>query len=726
MTTLLNWHDCKTEQSLKPSSREGPLAVAAPVYSAIGWRMFPIQPRGKDPLIANWQEQATTSLTKIAEWIRIWPDANVGIACGRGLLVADFDSEKGATSLYRYVLRGKSFLSLPKTPIVRTKKGIHIYYDMPAGQTSRNYVGILPGVEFRTDGGYVIAPPSMHEDGDVNYLWVKDHGPSTAVAPAPSLFLLPKVQIKLLASAVRKAAEDGEGRNSSGHWLACQLRDLMIPQADAEALMHHYCGIINIAASEDHAYTIDEALNTVRSTYSTPARKPAGHKDDLQDIPYTDIGNAERLIERSGPDLRYTKGEGWVMWTGSHWADGEAFAQECAKQTARDMIKWALTLQNEEARKAALAWGLKSSDVRRVKGMIALAGSDPRVHRLDSQFDSNEWLLNLANGSLDLRTGLLRQHSREDYITKVVPISFDPDAKAPLWEAFLNRIMNGNEPLIRFLQKAVGYSLTPSTSEQCLFFLYGTGRNGKTTFVEVVSRLLGTYSFKISSELLMAGKLLNPEAPSPVIASMRGTRFVFASELEEGQRWAESKIKDLTGSDTLTGRHLNKEPTVFQPTHKLWICGNHRPIVRGSNEGIWRRLKIVPFEITIPVEEVDHDLVSKLMNELPGVLVWALKGCILWQQEGLGSPVQIKEATAEYREDMDLVQQFIDEICIVDADSKVTFASLFRAYESWCQTRGERVMTSTRFGESLTQKGFVGVKKSGSMVRLGITLIGSE
>lgn len=726
MTSLFDWRDCITEQSLTPQSHDSPLLAFAPVYSSLGWRVFPIRPGGKDPLIANWQEQATTSLNKIAEWVKIWPDANVGIACGRGLLVGDFDGDKGATSLYRYVLKGRSFSSLPKTPIVRTKKGIHIYYEMPQGVSSRNYVGILPGVEFRTDGGYVIAPPSKHEDGDAQYLWIKDHGPSVPVAPAPSLFLLPKVQIKLLAEAVRKAAEAGEGRNSMGHWLACQLRDLQIPQVEAESLMERYCSIVNMASRNDHPYTIDEALNTTRSTYSTPARKPAGHQDDLQDIPYTDIGNAERLIERSGADLRFTNGGGWMMWTGSHWRDGEAYVQECAKQTARDIIKWALTLPNEEARKAALAWGLRSSDVKRVKGMITLAGSDPRVHRQDNQFDSDEWLLNLANGTLDLRTGLVRQHSREDCITKVVPISYDPDAKAPLWEAFLSRIMGGNESLIRFLQKAVGYTMTPSTGEQCLFFLYGTGRNGKTTFVEVVARLLGTYSFKINSELLMAGRLLNPEAPSPVIASMKGTRFVFASELEEGQRWAESKVKDLTGSDTLTGRHLNKEPTVFRPTHKLWIYGNHRPIVRGSTEGIWRRMRLVPFEVTIPEDEDDHDLATKLVAELPGILVWALRGCIEWQKEGLGSPVQVKAAITEYREDMDLVQQFIDEVCVRDEEARILFASLFRAYEAWCQMRGERAMTSTRFGESLTQKGFQGVKKSGSMFRLGITLIGGE
>jgi len=732
----LVWEDCKLEEL---PSKPPFFAAASLVYAANGMRVFPIHPHAKEPIIANWKEQATRSPKTIAQWESMWPEANIGIATGQGVLVVDFDGLDGSNSLRTYVLMGGSVHSLPNTPIARTKKGIHIYYDVPvaqpvrgeaATQGLRNYVRILPGVEYRTDGGYVVAPPSIHEDLDgTSYQWLAGHGPSTPRAPAPPLLLLPKLHIKLLVKGVTKLVDDKEGRNAAGHWLACQLRDLRVAQPDAEVVMGYYQQIANfVVAGADHTYTLDEALNTTRSTYSTPARKPAGHVDDQQDIPFTDIGNSERLIQWWGHDLRCTKGLGWLRWETTNWVDGEAQAQELAKETAKGVIKWALGIEHEEARKAALSWGIKSSDVKRVKGMLTLASSDPRVHRQDKIFDSDEWLLNLTNGTIDLRTGALRPHSREDHITKVVDIRFNPDATCPLWESFLTRIMAGNKDLVHYIQLIIGYCLTPSVDEQCLFFLHGQGSNGKSTLAEVVTKLLGSYAYRVNSEILMAGRMMNPEAPSPVIASMKGARVVITSELEDGLRWSESRVKDLTGKDTLSGRHLNKEPINFVPTHKLIVYGNHKPVVRGSTEGIWRRIRLIPFSVTFADDDPEKDpkLLEKMVEELPGILNWAIKGCLEWQQNGLPMPVEVKKATQGYRDDMDLVQQFLDELCVPDKDVTTPFSMLYLAYEGWCLSRGEKPTSSVRFGDSLTHKGYVSLKRGGAMYRQGLSILGED
>lgn len=723
----LPWASYEYEANIVPGDDSKLLVAAASVYVQLGWRVFPINPKGKNPLIANWQEQATRNMSKVREWGRMWPDANIGIAPTEDQLIVDFDGVDGAESLFRYVLDPDTRV-LPQTPIARTKKGIHIWYDVKdSGVNLGNYVRILPGVEYRVKGGYVVAPPSIHEDGDgTTYKWIKGHGPATPLVKPPPLLLLPQSRIKLLVKAIKKV-EEGAGRNETGHWLACQLRDMSIPMPDAEELIEYFCSIANmVTPGVGHAYERSEAIITLRGTYATVPRKAAGHENNQQDIPYTDIGNSERYVQEWGKDLRYTTGLGWLKWYETHWEPDEAFAQECSKSTAQNILRWAVTLGNEEARKTALGWGLKSSALQRVKAMETLATSDPRVHRLDKSLDSDFWVLNLANGTLDLRTGLLRPHNRDDLITKVIPISYDPTAVCPTWLSFLDRIMDHDESLISFLKRAVGYSMTPSVQEQCLFFLHGTGRNGKSTFTETITRLMGTYAYRISAELLMAGRIANPEAPSPVIAGMKGSRFVVASELEDGQRWAEAKVKDLTGGDTLTGRHLNREPVSFKPTHKLWIYGNHRPIVRGSTEGIWRRIRLLPFLVTIPENEDNLFLADQLIEELPGILNWALEGCIEWQRDGLGTPAPVREATQEYREDMDVVQQFIEEVCVVDEGAKTLVAQIFRAYESWCHSRGEKPQTSLRFGESLGQKGYPSIKRGGSMYRVGIKLLGDD
>lgn len=419
----------------------------------------------------------------------------------------------------------------------------------------------------------------------------------------------------------------------------------------------------------------------------------------------TDLGNARRLVDRHGMEIRYChKWSSWLVWDGRRWArDESGEVERRAKDTVASIYAEAAQEGDKERRAAIVSHAMRSESEARIRAMIALAKSEPGVSVQVEYLDKDAWLLTLENGTLELLTGTLRPHRPEDLITKLAPVAYDPAAPCPTWDAFLSRIMADRADLVEFVQRAVGYSLTADTSEQVLFFLFGVGANGKSTFLETIRTMLGDYALQMPADTLMAR---NDRSQTNDVARLRGSRFVAASEAEEGRRFAEVMVKQLTGGDVITARYLYSEHFEFKPTMKIFLAANHKPVIKGTDHGIWRRIRLVPFEVTIPEQERDKQLPDKLRAEMAGILNWAVQGCIQWQHNGLGAPAAVQAATAAYRADMDIMAAFLEECCIVSPRAACSVKQLYIAYVQWCEENNERPVPQRAFGSRIEERGY--------------------
>lgn len=463
---------------------------------------------------------------------------------------------------------------------------------------------------------------------------------------------------------------------------------------------------------------INMALSGVAETYSGKAQsvkpiiiKQETERSEIDEEAFkafnlTDLGNAERLVDYFEKYLLYCHlWSKWLVWDGKRWnVDENGGATRLARDTVRRSYAEATRYGTSKQRKALAKHSMLSESNNKIKGMLEIAKSLEGIPVNPEEMDTYHWLLNCENGTLDLKTGELLPHNPEHLITKLVPVPYNPDAKAPVWKEFLKHIMNDNQNMIRFLQKAVGYSLTGSTKEQVMFILHGSGANGKSTLVEALTSMLGEdYSRKTPTSTLMVRK---HEVISNDVARLRGARLVSSVEGEEGQRLAESFIKQITGGDTITARFMRAEFFEFKPQLKLFLATNHKPEIRGTDHAIWRRIRLIPFLVTIPQNERDMDLSEKLLQELPGIFAWAVEGAKIYQEEGLGVPYEIKAATEQYRAEQDLIGEFIVEHCEIRLDATITNSNLYGAYKEHCLEMGEVFISQKAFTAKLKERGY--------------------
>jgi len=431
-----------------------------------------------------------------------------------------------------------------------------------------------------------------------------------------------------------------------------------------------------------------------------------GHRVDRR-VHNTDQGNAERLVARHGRHLHYIHPwRKWLTWSGRQWRlDDTGGVLRYAKDTVRGMFHEAEPGDGDLINRELANHAIRSEAKGRIEAMIALAQSEPGIPVLPDQLDKDPWLLNVQNGTIDLRSGHLRVHKREDLITKMIPVAYDPDAKAPTFEAFLERILPS--PALRsFLQKAIGYAASGEVSEEILVILHGTGDNGKTTLINAILEALGDYAMQAANDLLLVKRGAHPTE----LTDLFGTRFVSCSETDDGRRLAEALVKQLTGRERIRARGMREDFWEFSPTHTIFLATNHRPEVRGTDHAIWRRIKLVPFEVKIPEGEKDTNLPAKLREELPGILAWIVAGCLDYQREGLGEPDEVRAATETYRAEMDVLAAFIEDRCAVNEKAEVPATRLFNAYKDWARDSDEEELKQRTFGMRLKERGFENFK----------------
>ena len=698
---------------------------AATDYCHNAFQVVPVPHRRKSPVVGEWPS-LRLRVEDLARYFNGQPQ-NIGVIVGDDCGTADVDAD------CLEVICAAAFL-LPQTAMIfgrASKPASHYFYRVDPPQPSRRYKDVdgkmLVEFRCRTKDGSIgfqtVVPPSTHECGEL-IRFEPGCGPMPANIDAD--VLLPAVgRTAAAALLARHWPAPGHGRHTTMLALAGGLARASWTEDNTKL----FCRAVYHALADPDPKAMNRSHDEVDSTFlrmaeggdftgwphvigalgakvvnlatswlgiSRPPEVPSelrAEEHPLRVFPYTDSGNAERLVLRHGPDLHYCHPQRtWYLYDGTRWApDRNGRLMHLAKGIARALYEEAARIENDDERKSCAEFARKCESTERKKAALVSAQSEIGIPVLPEQFDVEPFLLNCVNGTLDLHSGELRPHRREDLITKLCPVEYQPGARSELWERVLQEATGGDKELRDFLQRAVGYSLTGDASEEKLFFVHGPAAAGKSTFLEAIRTMLGDYAKSADFESFVQRR--DPGGVRNDIAELAGMRFVVSIEVDEGKKLAEGLVKLLTGGDHVRARFLYQEAFDFLPQFKLWLAANHAPKVKHDDSAIWRRILRIPFERVISKEKRDPSVKARLKDlqeSGPAILIWAVEGALRWREEGLGVPRVVEEATEQYQLDMDPLRPFITDSCVLHPSAWVSAAKLRQAYEDYCRQTGEK------------------------------------
>lgn len=672
----------------------------------LGWHVFPVGADKRPFPGTHGCLDATDDVKRVRTMFAAHPGANVAVATGSasGLFVVDVDVKNGVgwTGLEAFQRR---YGSLPETLAIDTPSGgKHFLFAYPDGVRVANKGNLDKlQIDVRGDGGYVLAPPSLLRSGG-SYRVAHDV-PIAAASPA-LLARLTKgtgAPAGAAASPVAGAITEG-GRNSELCSIAGTLRRRGGNEQAIIGALHSF----NEALCEpplDATEVEGIARSVVR--YAPESRHPE-----------TDVGNARRLVDALDGTARYEHASrSWFLFDGRHWErDGDGAIIRAAKGVGDHLLADAHAINDPDRRKGKIAFAVRSQSHARIRAMVELCQSETGIPVAMTAFDRAPHLLNVANGTVDLRSGQLLPHDRADLLTRMIDLNFNPEARCPEFEKFVSGIFQGDKELIEFVHRVIGYCATAETREQLFLILHGEGANGKSTLLKVLADALGPYAAHTPTETL----LVKNGGQSNDVARLAGARFVTASEADAHQRLNESFIKQVSGDEPMTARFLYGEFFTFRPVFKLALATNALPTVNGADPALFRRLRLIPFNRTFTAKEQDRELGAKLAAELPGILAWIVAGAVKWYADGLTTPSAVLHANDEFKADADTVGTYLEDRCELATGEVIQAGHLFRDYRSFTEQAGRASLNQTGFGRALTQRGVAAEKRGGTAYRTNI------
>ncbi len=691
---------------------------------------------GKHPRTRHGVHDATSDVRIIADWWEQWPFANIGLATGllSNVFVVDIDGPEGKKTLSALMGTADRILDQAK---VRTGRGSHYYFRCEGHTIGNRPLG--PGLDVRGDGGYVVGIQSRHASGKIYQHAHWGLRPNLRLVPgsipewlAEALGIKPKMispsiepleeqlsnayATAALADELEKLRQCRPGtRNTTLNRCAFKLGQLVgsgildasaaeaelmatarqIGLSDSEAAATIRSGLI---AGQDHPRQL---IGTLKVEHPVPAATMEARDpllEELVQLDETDAGNAQRLVRRSENILAYTPGQGFLVYDGARWRmDAQLQRIRLAVETAAGIADEAPYLERDNDRAGRARFSKASLSKGSLDRMLDVARH--RLMKDDAAFDADPYLLNVKNGTINLRTGGIQPHSPGDLQTKLAPVDYNPQAECPTLLSFLDQALAGDADLTAFVQKAVGLSLTGITSEQVFFFPFGPGSTGKSTLVNIIRDMLGDYGMHTPTESLMT-KQYDNGIPADV-ARLKGARMVTATEVNWHRQIDEAKVKAMTGGDPLTARFLHGNFFEFVPQFKLWLAANDLPGVRGTAEAFWRRVRVIPFKVKVADDVKDGDLPKKLKAEFPGILAWAVRGCLAWQREGLGIPKAVKHATEGWVRKADHLPKFCNDELINEHGNNLSAHFLIERYKAWCVQHGETPLNDSKLKAAL-------------------------